>query len=181
MIIDEASSGWSSNKEILPDSNILKDVLDSSHIQLSLDEAEDEAKEDIAEEVLALRPWKTTVYQQQSEAHKISGRTTLQTFRSSSRIRRLNRMYGNASIVEEEDEKGPDNLEEAFEKPKWIKAMKKEIVALELNQSWELMLKPSDEKPISCKWFYKIKRHINGSIKRYKARLQPKAFLSNMD
>ena len=56
MIIDEASSGWSSNKEILPDSNILKDVLDSSHIQLSLDEAEDEAKEDIAEEGLAQNP-----------------------------------------------------------------------------------------------------------------------------
>ncbi|KAH0642694.1 hypothetical protein KY289_033668 [Solanum tuberosum] len=63
VIFDEASSWWSSNKEILPDSNVLKDVLDSSHVQLSLDEAEDEANEDIAEEGVAHNPWQTGVYQ----------------------------------------------------------------------------------------------------------------------
>ena len=39
-MFDEASSWWSLNKEILQDSNVLEDVLDSSHVQLSLDEAE---------------------------------------------------------------------------------------------------------------------------------------------
>uniref|UniRef100_A0A3Q7GMD1 Reverse transcriptase Ty1/copia-type domain-containing protein n=1 Tax=Solanum lycopersicum TaxID=4081 RepID=A0A3Q7GMD1_SOLLC len=54
-----SSSGWSSEKEILPDSNVLKDVLDSSHIQLSIDEVENEANEDIAKEGLAQNPWQT--------------------------------------------------------------------------------------------------------------------------
>ncbi|KAG5598611.1 hypothetical protein H5410_029981 [Solanum commersonii] len=54
VIFDEASSWWSSNKEILPDSNVLKDVLDSSHVQLSLDEAEGEANE-----ILLKKAWFT--------------------------------------------------------------------------------------------------------------------------
>ena len=48
MIFEEPSSWWYSNKEIPQVSNVLKDVLYSSHIQLSLDEA----KEDIVEEGL---------------------------------------------------------------------------------------------------------------------------------
>ena len=67
------------------------------------------------------------MYPQKSEADKLSGRTTPQTFRSSSRIRKLNPKYVNAAIVEEDDEKEQENFEKAFQNPKWIKAMKEEI------------------------------------------------------
>uniref|UniRef100_A0A3Q7HMB3 Reverse transcriptase Ty1/copia-type domain-containing protein n=1 Tax=Solanum lycopersicum TaxID=4081 RepID=A0A3Q7HMB3_SOLLC len=57
VIFDKASLWLPSNKEILSDSNVLKDVLDSSHVQLSLDEAEAEAKKDTAEKGLAQNSW----------------------------------------------------------------------------------------------------------------------------
>ena len=56
----------------MSDSNILKDVLDSSHVQLSLDEAEDEANNNIAEKGVAQNSWQIGVYQHQSEADELS-------------------------------------------------------------------------------------------------------------
>ncbi len=35
---------------------------------------------------------------------------------------------------------------------------------------------PPRKKAIGCKWISKIKRHTNGSIERYKARLKAKGF-----
>ena len=67
------------------------------------------------------------------------------------RNRKFNPNYANAAIVVENDETEPENFEEAFQNPKWIKATKEEIDALELNQTWELVVKPIDVKPISCK------------------------------
>jgi len=49
--------------------------------------------------------------------------------------------------------------------------MGEEITTLEQNQTWDLVAKPKDVKPVSCKWVYKIKRRLDGSIKRYMARL----------
>ena len=117
VIFDEASLWLPSNKEILSDSNVLKDVLDSSHVQLSLDEAEAEAKKDTAEKGLAQNSWQIGVYQQQSEADEL-------------RNRKFNPNYANTAIVDEEDETEPTNLEEAFKNLKWIKATKEEIDVL---------------------------------------------------
>ncbi|KAL0402265.1 UNVERIFIED_CONTAM: Retrovirus-related Pol polyprotein from transposon RE1 [Sesamum latifolium] len=54
--------------------------------------------------------------------------------------------------------------------------MEEELAALERNQTWELVPKPNDVKPISCKWVYKIKRRTDGSIERHKARLVARGF-----
>ncbi|KAK6142115.1 hypothetical protein DH2020_006983 [Rehmannia glutinosa] len=54
--------------------------------------------------------------------------------------------------------------------------MDEEIAALERNQTWELVPKSTDVKPISCKWVYKLKRHSDGSIERHKARLVARGF-----
>ena len=72
VIFDETSSWLPSNKQNLSDSNVLKDVLDSSHVQLSLDEAEDEANNDIAEKGVAQNFWQIGVYQHQSETDEVS-------------------------------------------------------------------------------------------------------------
>jgi len=50
------------------------------------------------------------------------------------------------------------------------------MVTLDRNQTWELVPKPKDVKPISCRWVYKIKRRTNGSIERHKAHLAARGF-----
>ncbi|GJS72849.1 retrovirus-related pol polyprotein from transposon RE1 [Tanacetum coccineum] len=52
----------------------------------------------------------------------------------------------------------------------------KELQALEANKTWELILLPPEKIPIGCKWVYRIKFHVDGSIERYKARLVAKGF-----
>lgn len=45
--------------------------------------------------------------------------------------------------------KQPETFEEAFQNPKWIKAIEEEITMLERNQTWDLVSKPRDVKLIS--------------------------------
>ncbi|KAE8670896.1 Detected protein of unknown function [Hibiscus syriacus] len=65
-----------------------------------------------------------------------------------------------------EEEIEPEMFEEASHSSEWMIAMKEEIDALQQNQTWDLVPKTKDVKPISCKWVYKIKRHPDGSIER---------------
>lgn len=42
------------------------------------------------------------------------------------------------------------------------------VKALEESQTWDLVPKSKDVKPIPCKWVYKIKNRLDGLIERYK-------------
>jgi len=177
LVFDEASSWWSLNKEILPDSDVFKDVVQSSQIQLSLDETKNVDNGGNVEGGVAESPWQTGVYQQQlSNEDEPDGPEARTPLRRLTRIRKPNPKYVNVAIVEEADAKEPETFEEAFQHPKWIKAMEEEMVALDRNQTWELMPKLKDVKPISYKWVYKIKCRTNGSIERHKASLVARGF-----
>ena len=54
--------------------------------------------------------------------------------------------------------------------------MDKEIVTLELNNSWTLTSLPPNKFLIGCKWVYRIKYNSDGTIERYKARLIAKGY-----
>ena len=54
--------------------------------------------------------------------------------------------------------------------------MDEEMVALGANHTWELMPLPHDKKVIGCKWVYKVKHNVDGSVSRYKARLVAKGY-----
>lgn len=54
--------------------------------------------------------------------------------------------------------------------------MKKDILALNKNCTWELVPKPKDVDLVTCKWFYKLKKKTDGTIDRHKARLVAHGF-----
>lgn len=74
------------------------------------------------------------------------------------------------------DDNEPSCYDEAKGVHEWEKAMEEEISALDKNKTWELVPKPKDIEPVSCKWVYKIKRKADGTVDRYKARLVARGF-----
>ncbi|XP_039169327.1 uncharacterized protein LOC120293687 [Eucalyptus grandis] len=57
--------------------------------------------------------------------------------------------------------------------------MESELIALMENHTWDIVSLPPRQKPIGCKWVYKIKFKADGSVERYKARLVAKGFTQN--
>jgi hypothetical protein len=54
--------------------------------------------------------------------------------------------------------------------------MDAEYSALMHNGTWHLVSASQVTNIIDCKWVYKVKRKVDGSIDRYKARLVGKGF-----
>ncbi|KAL6312964.1 hypothetical protein AAG906_038533 [Vitis piasezkii] len=110
VVFDESSSWWSSEKEILPDSNVFKDELQSARIQLSLGEAENAADGDIGDDETQ-SPWQTGVHGQPSEEGEPSETEAPIPLRISARTKKPNPKYSNVAIVEDETQKNRDICE----------------------------------------------------------------------
>lgn len=54
--------------------------------------------------------------------------------------------------------------------------MDEEIVAIERTNTWSLVLFPSGNHFIGCKWVYKVKYKADGIVDRYKARIVAKGY-----
>src|SRR4051812_1468494 len=54
--------------------------------------------------------------------------------------------------------------------------MSEELEAFHKTNTWELVPLPPGVRPVSCKWIYKVKTKIDGSVDRYKARLVARGF-----
>lgn len=54
--------------------------------------------------------------------------------------------------------------------------MKVEINALKANSTWIMHKLPPGKVHIGCKWVYKVKLKVDGSMERYKTRLVAKGF-----
>ncbi|GJZ91070.1 putative RNA-directed DNA polymerase [Tanacetum coccineum] len=68
----------------------------------------------------------------------------------------------------------PKNFNQAFEDKIWKEAMKKEVRALEENDTWTLVDLPNRKHVVNSRWVYKIKYKSNGEVERFKARLVAK-------
>ena len=62
------------------------------------------------------------------------------------------------------------------EAPFWKEAIKSEVESILQNHTWELVDIPPRNKPIGYKWIFKRKLKADGSIDKYKARLEAKGY-----
>lgn len=56
------------------------------------------------------------------------------------------------------------------------RAINEEFDALEMNKTWHLVPRKHTSNIVDSKWVYKLKKHIDGTIYRYKACLVAKGF-----
>ncbi len=70
----------------------------------------------------------------------------------------------------------PTCFKQAVGNPKWDNAMDEKMATLDANVTWELAALPKDKKAIGCKWVYKVKHNVGGSMNKYKARLVAKGY-----
>lgn len=92
-------------------------------------------------------------------------------------------IYENTDVIELEEEllllsvEEPVYYQQAVNENSWKEAMRKEIEAIERNNTWKLVELPSGHKPIGLKWVYKLKRNTEGDIVKYKAWLVTKGYV----
>ncbi|KAA3471208.1 Retrovirus-related Pol polyprotein from transposon TNT 1-94 [Gossypium australe] len=82
-------------------------------------------------------------------------------------IRSLSKAYQRCNIAILE----PAGYEEAKDDNEWIEAMKEELGMIEKNQKWELVERPANRKVNGVKWVFRTKLNPNGSVNKYKARM----------
>ncbi|MCH79432.1 retrovirus-related Pol polyprotein from transposon TNT 1-94 [Trifolium medium] len=70
----------------------------------------------------------------------------------------------------------PSTYEEAMCNEQWKRAVDTELTALLKNHTWDLVKLPTHKKAISCKWVFKLKFNVDGTVERHKARLVAKGF-----
>jgi len=79
----------------------------------------------------------------------------------------------------QEAEGNPKTVQEArshSDWPKWKEAMDREIGSLEHTGTWTTVLRPHRKNVVRCKWVFRLKRKVDGSTDKYKARLVARGF-----
>jgi hypothetical protein len=70
----------------------------------------------------------------------------------------------------------PKSYREALSHPGWRKAMEKEMHALDLNHTWDLVHKPAGTSIVGCRWVFTVKQNLDGTVDHLKAHLVAKGF-----
>ena len=81
-----------------------------------------------------------------------------------------------ATVISSSSEHEPLTYKDASQHSGWQQAMQDEIRALQSNGTWTLVPYCSLMNVVGSRWVYKIKRQVDGSIDRYKARLVTRGF-----
>jgi len=76
-------------------------------------------------------------------------------------------------------ESGPVTYEEAIKSQDstfWKEAIQEEMDSIMGNKTWKVVDLPPGSEPIGCKWIFKRKNKVDGTIDKFKARLIAKGF-----
>ena len=82
-----------------------------------------------------------------------------------------------ASVVQGKE---PTCFSEVVGVDQWNVAMDEEMNALDVSGTWELTPLPSEKKEIGCKWMYKIKHNVDGSIGEVQGMISRERLCSNI-
>eukprot|EP00253_Pinus_taeda_P021000 PITA_21000 len=103
------------------------------------------------------------------------------SLRRSTRERKIPKRYEDSassfSLITNDGE--PSCYQEAVDdtdSEKWKVAMEEEMDSLAKNNTWDLVELPEGRSVVGCRWVFKLKRKVYGSIERYKARLVAKGY-----
>lgn len=72
--------------------------------------------------------------------------------------------------------KEPTSVKVALVNSQWYSAIKEEVSTLHNNHSGTLVPLPPNKQPIGCKWVFRMKQNLDGSLLKLKARLVAKGF-----
>ena len=78
-----------------------------------------------------------------------------------------------------EDIEEPSNFRDALDgaqAEEWKSAADSEYKSLMENNTWKLVELPSNRKAAGCKWVFKLKYGVDGTVERFKARLVAKGY-----
>ena len=75
----------------------------------------------------------------------------------------------------------PLSYKSALKSPVWLSTMQNEITALHSQGTWSLVELPPHKNLVGCKWIFKLKKHVDGSIARHKACLVAQGFSQEPD
>ena len=76
----------------------------------------------------------------------------------------------------EDDPKTYDEAISSLDASFWKDAINSEIESIMSNHTWELVDMPKGNKAIGCRWIFKKKLKVDGSVDRFKARLVIRGF-----
>eukprot|EP01018_Ginkgo_biloba_P001301 Gb_29290 [translate_table: standard] len=94
-----------------------------------------------------------------------------------SRLRRFARLQTNVALMSVvANSLEPTSYKEAKEDQHWVDVMKVEYNALMKHKTWRLVKLPKEKEAIGCKWVFRMKYKVDGTIDKHKARLVEKGY-----
>ena len=70
----------------------------------------------------------------------------------------------------------PSSFEEAAQEPTWVDAMVEEYDSIVRNIDWEIVPSLVGKSVVGSRWIYKVKKVVDGSIEKNKARFDAQGF-----
>jgi hypothetical protein len=83
------------------------------------------------------------------------------------------------AVTIQEAEGDPNTMQEAQVRddwPSWKEVMDHKISSLEQAETWTTVPCPTGKNVVGCKWVFRLKRKVDGSIDKYKAHLVVRGF-----